>query len=179
MSHRLSPRATAGAALAFSTLAAFAQDAPTELRPPANEKVVLAAWATGSQVYECSSDLATYAWEWRFKGPEAELHDKSGAPLGKHYAGPTWELPDGSKVVGEVRAQAAAADAGAVPLLLLSAKSNSGTGALRAVRSVQRLDTWGGRAPAESCSQGTAGKVVRVPYRATYYFYAPDAAQRY
>lgn len=178
MSPRLTARAIAGASLAFSALTAFAQDAPTELRPPANEKVVLTAWATGSQIYECSNDLATYAWEWRFKGPEADLHDKSGAAIGQHYAGPTWELPDGSKVVGEVRTQAAAPDAHAVPLLLLSAKSNSGTGALRAVRSVQRLDTWGGRAPAEPCSQANAGKVVRVPYKATYYFYAPET-QRY
>ena len=79
MSYRLTARAIAGAALAFSAHAVVAQDAPVELQPPAGEKVVLAAWATGAQVYECSSDPATYAWQWRFKGPEAELRDKSGA----------------------------------------------------------------------------------------------------
>ena len=168
------PAALAGAALAFSTAAAVAQDVPAELRPPANQKAVLVAWATGVQVYECSSDPTTYAWQWRFNGPEAELHDKAGAAIGKHYAGPTWELPDGSKVIGEVRAQAPSPDAAAIPLLLLTAKSNSGSGALRAVQTVQRLDTWGGRAPAEACSPESSGKVARVPYKATYHFFAPE-----
>ena len=174
MSHFLIARPFAGIALTLTTLIAFSQEAPAELRPTPDQKVVLIAWATGVQIYECSSDPATYAWQWRFKGPEAELHDKAGAAIGKHYAGPTWELPDGSKVVGEVRAQAPSADAGAIPLLLLGAKSNSGSGALRLVQSVQRLDTWGGRAPNEACSQENAGKTARVAYKATYYFYAPE-----
>lgn len=175
---RPSARALAGASLSLFATVASAQSAPAELQPPAGEKVVLVALASGVQIYECASDPATYAWQWRFKGPEAELRDKSGAVLGKHYGGPTWELPDGSKVVGEMRAQAASPDPAAIPLLLLNAKSNSGTGTLRAVRSVQRLDTWGGRAPAEGCSQETSGKTARVPYKATYYFYAPGE-QRY
>ena len=176
MSHALTHRAVAAASFALCSTA-FAQQAPEQLRPPANEKVVLVAYATGVQIYECSSDPTTYAWQWVFKGPEAELHDKAGAAIGKHYAGPTWELPDGSKVLGEVRAQAASADAGAIPLLLLNAKSNSGSGALRMVRSVQRLDTWGGRAPSEACSHESSGKTARVPYKATYYFYGPESGR--
>jgi len=177
MSIHLAARGAAALLAGIAASPAFAQDAPRELLPPANEKIVLVAAANGVQIYECAADPATYAWAWRFKGPEATLADRDGRTIGKHYAGPTWELPDGSKVVGEVRAQAASPDASAIPLLLLNAKSNSGSGALGAVRSVQRLDTHGGRAPAEACSQESSGKVARVPYQASYYFFAPQEAR--
>lgn len=51
------------------------------------------------------------------------------ATIGKHYAGPTWEGKDGSKVVGEVNARDNGPDPNAIPWPLLSAKSKSGTGA--------------------------------------------------
>ena len=41
----------------------------------------------------------------------------------------------------------------------------------RAMRTIQRLETVGGRAPAGGCTQDTLTKVARVPYKATYYFY--------
>ena len=37
--------------------------------------------------------------------------------------------------------------------------------------SIQRVHTVGGKAPTEPCSQAQAGKVARVGYKATYYFY--------
>jgi hypothetical protein len=33
------------------------------------------------------------------------------------------------------------------------------------------MNTVGGKAPAETCSQAQAGKVARVDYKATYYFF--------
>jgi hypothetical protein len=62
-------------------------------------------------------------------------------------------------------------DAGAIPWLLLEAKSTSGTGALNRTRSIQRVRTAGGIAPTSPCTQALAHTVIRVPYTATYYFY--------
>jgi hypothetical protein len=86
---------------------------PPELQAPASEMVILEALAAGVQVYECVSD-SNESYKWRFKGPEARLVDRGGRDLGKHYGGPTWEGPDGSKVVAEVRSQAKSPDATAI-----------------------------------------------------------------
>ena len=148
---------------------------PENLRPPATEVLSLETEAAGVQIYECnaSKDVPT-RFEWVFKAPEADLFDRAGNKIGKHYAGPTWESNDGSKVVGEVKAQDSGPDSGAIPWLLLSAKTTSGTGVFSQVKSIQRVHTVGGKAPAEPCSQAQAGKVARVSYKATYYFYVTE-----
>ena len=143
---------------------------PAELQAPASEIVILEALASGVQVYECVSD-SNESYKWRFKGPEARLVDRGGRSLGKHYGGPTWEGPDGSKVVAEVRSQAKAPDETAIPYLLLKARTTSGDGIYGSVRSIQRVATEGGRAPEVNCSRENLAQVARVPYRATYYFY--------
>ena len=81
-------------------------DAPERLRPPANQVLAFETLATGVQIYECnaSKDVPT-RFEWVFKAPEADLFDSAGKKIGTHYAGPTWESTDGSKVVGEVKAK--------------------------------------------------------------------------
>ena len=145
---------------------------PENLRTPATEVLSLETKAIGVQIYECntSKDEPT-RFEWIFKAPEADLFDMAGNKIGKHYAGPTWESNDGSKVVGEVKAKDNGPDPNAIPWLLLSAKSTSGTGVFSQVKSIQRLHTVGGKAPTEPCSQAQAGKVTRVGYKATYNFY--------
>jgi len=148
-------------------------DAPQELRPPEDQALALEVPATGVQIYECSAAKDQPArFEWAFKAPEAELFDKTGRKIGKHYAGPTWESNDGSAVVGEVKARDSGPDSNAIPWLLLGAKSNSGTGVFSQIKSIQRLQTVGGKAPSAPCGQDNAQQVVRVPYKATYYFYA-------
>lgn len=148
-------------------------DTPQELRAPADQVLALEALASGVQIYECSANQDQPArFDWVFKAPEAELFDRTGRRVGKHYAGPTWESTDGSLVVGEVKARDAGPDPGAIPWLLLSAKSNSGTGVFSQIKSIQRLQTVGGKAPSTPCSQDNAKQVVRVPYKAAYYFYA-------
>lgn len=157
-----------------SSQAVSPPDAPQELRPPADQVLVLEARATGVQIYECSASQAQPArFEWVFKAPEADLFDPTGRKIGKHYAGPTWESADGSAVVGEMKARDAGPDPSAIPWLLLGAKSSSGTGVFTRVKSVQRLQTVGGKAPSTPCGQDNAKQVVRVPYKAGYYFYAP------
>jgi hypothetical protein len=145
---------------------------PDALKPEANASLAVRAQATGVQIYECKpgKDDAT-KYEWTLKAPEAELFDESGKKIGKHYAGPTWEAEDGSKVVGEAKARDPGPDAGAIPWLLLGAKSTSGTGIFGQITTIQRLNTQGGKAPAEGCSQAQAGAETRVPYRALYLFY--------
>jgi hypothetical protein len=145
---------------------------PENLRTPATEVLSLETEATGVQIYECNaSKEAPTRFEWIFKAPEADLFDKAGKKIAKHYAGPTWDSNDGSKVVGEVKAKDNGPDPNAIPWLLLSAKSTSGTGVFSKVKSIQRVHTVGGRAPTEACSQAQAGKVARVGYKATYNFY--------
>ena len=41
------------------------------------------------------------------------------------------------------------------------------------VRTIQRLNTKGGRAPTTGCDAQHQGEMARVNYTADYYFYAP------
>jgi uncharacterized protein DUF3455 len=145
---------------------------PDVLRPPIGQVLALAARATGVQIYECKAakeDPSQYSWT--LTAPEADLKDLSGKAVGKHYAGPTWEAGDGSKVIGEVVAKRDAPEAGAIPWLLLRAKSTSGSGIFSAIASIQRLQTSGGSPPTAPCDGSQSGKESRVPYSAVYRFY--------
>jgi hypothetical protein len=145
---------------------------PDSLKAPSTQKLSLETRASGVQIYECRTGKGNPArFEWVFIAPEAELFDSTGKKIGKHYAGPTWESNDGSKVAGEVKTRDDGPDSNAIPWLLLSAKSTSGTGPLSRTASIQRVQTVGGKAPADGCSQAQAGKEARVPYEARYYFY--------
>ena len=149
-----------------------APEVPAHLRPPAGQVLFLEALASGVQIYECASKPdQPSSYEWAFRAPEAALADRTGRPLGKHFAGPTWESPDGTSVIGEVKARDPGPDPSSIPWLLLSAKSNAGAGALSKTTSIQRVKTVGGVAPAEPCGTTNAKQVARVPYTATYYFY--------
>ena len=166
-------QAVALLALTCAAPMSTAAQLPENLKAAANEVMSLQSKATGVQIYTCTArkdDASKY--EWSFKAPEAELFDMSGKRIGKHYAGPTWESDDGSKVVGEVKARDNGPDANAIPWLLLSAKSTSGNGVFARTTSIQRLDTTGGKAPAQECDANQAGKELRVPYTATYIFFS-------
>jgi hypothetical protein len=148
-----------------------APSVPESLRAGEGEVVSAKASAKGTQNYECQAgDNGTYAW--KLVGPDAELSDDAGKSMGRHYAGPTWESADGSKVVAEVKAKADAPGGRAVPWLLLKAKSASGAGVFGKVTSVQRVDTEGGLPPSGGCDAAHAGAHQNVPYRSTYYFYS-------
>jgi Protein of unknown function (DUF3455) len=148
-----------------------ASTTPANLAPAANEVQVLRLPAVGVQIYECKIVDGTPA-AWAFASPEADLFDESGVRVGKHYAGPTWELNDGSKIVGTVKERANSATPGAIPWLLLSAKSTGSAGKLEKVVSLQRVNTVGGVAPATGCTAVDIGKQVRVYYKADYVYFA-------
>ena len=148
------------------------RDIPAPLQVPPTAALTQQLHAVGVQIYRCTADKSDPArFAWQLRAPEASLFDHSGVEIGKHYAGPTWEARDGSKVVGEVAARASP-DPSAVAWLLLNAKSTSGSGIFASVRFVQRLRTAGGNAPPDGCSPASADSEVRVPYSAEYWFYA-------
>jgi hypothetical protein len=147
---------------AFSVSADVA--VPKALAVANDMQLVLSSHAEGAQVYVCSADSA-----WTLKAPDAVLFDAQGGQIGKHYAGPSWALSDGSLVTGELVAKDAGPDAGAVPWLLLKIKTNSGKGLLARAGMAQRIETKGGLAPAESCKPGDE---MRSAYSATYRFFA-------
>jgi hypothetical protein len=148
-----------------------ASTTPANLAPAANEVQVLRLPAVGVQIYECKVVDGKPA-AWAFVSPEADLFDESGVRVGKHYAGPTWEMNDGSKIVGTVKERANSTVPGAIPWLLLSAKSTGSAGKLEKVVSLQRVNTAGGVAPTTGCAAGDIGKQARVYYKADYVYFA-------
>jgi len=129
--------------------------------------------AKGVQIYECRAKKERGGdYEWAFVAPEAELFDAAGSRIGKHYAGPTWESNDGSKIAGTVTESAAAPEAASIAWLLLAAKPFGPAGAFSKFTSVQRVSTAGGVAPKTGCSQSATGTQARINYTADYYFFA-------
>lgn len=123
--------------------------------------------AQGAQIYECKPDAAGRL-AWQFREPIATLL-RDGKTIGRHFAGPSWELTDGSAVTGKVAARADGATATDIPLLKLAVVSRRGAGDLAAATTIQRLNTRGGAAEGP-CP--TAGALLSVPYSADYAFYA-------
>jgi hypothetical protein len=158
-------------------LPAQAQQAPASIETPAGARVVLQAKGAGAQIYACMATATGI--QWKLQGPDAKLLDAAGQQIGAHFAGPTWKLDDGSQVVGELMASQPAPEAGSVAWLLLRAKPGSATGKLADVAYVRRTDTHGGVPDKNAClSARDAGKTARVPYTATYTFYAAGAARQ-
>ena len=159
-------------AFACASAPAFGQslpaDLPAAIRPPAGLSVYITALATGVQIYACGKNDAG-AWTWIFKAPEAALVDPQQKPLGKHYAGPTWEDLNGGKVVGAAKASAPS-PAGSIPWLLLEIKSREGAGGFADAKNILRVATTGGTAPSTGCDEAHSGAPNRVPYTATYLF---------
>ncbi len=150
-----------------------ASDIPPVLNPPEGAKLVLVADAKGDQIYTCKEKNGQYSWT--LKAPEAQLFDKHGKVLGRHFAGPSWELKDGSAVTGQKIATADATEKDTIPWLLLGAVDHSGKGQLSNVTHIQRINTRRGKAPTSGCGASTGGKEVRSPYSATYLFYESKA----
>jgi hypothetical protein len=150
---------------------ATAPPAPASLRVPSSQALIAQLHATGLQIYQCQATKSdTSRFDWALKQPEATLATKGGRSAGKHYAGPTWEANDGSKVIGEVVARSDSPKPDSIPWLLLRAKATSGSGLFTGVQYVQRLNTVGGIAPA-GCRQDQAGQELRASYTADYLFY--------
>ena len=160
----LLPRATFAFAVLALPLAAVRAQVPDAIAAP-GETVVATIHAEGAQVYECKADTAGKL-VWQFREPIATLLI-DGKTVGRHYAGPNWELADGSAVVAKVSGRAPGATPKDIPLLKLEATSHRGSGQLSGVTTIQRLNTKGGVAEG-SCDR--AGAFLNVPYSADYAF---------
>jgi hypothetical protein len=158
----------AGLLFSFSV---SSQQVPQELQPPPNEHLLLQVHAKGDQIYSCKADGGQFSW--MLKAPEARLFEKSGKPFGKHFAGPSWEANDGSRVTGKPVANAPSPNSESIPWLLLTVASHSGEGVLAHVTSIQRINTMGGMPHESACDAAHAGQEDRVPYSADYVFFAP------
>jgi hypothetical protein len=146
-----------------------------KLKVDPEESLAMIVPAKGVQIYECRAGKAGEGgYAWVFVGPEADLFDMRGMKIGSHYAGPHWEATDGSKLVASVKASAASPEGGAIPWLLLGAKSVGPEGAFSKVSSIRRVHTVGGVAPASQCSKDETGTRARVPYTADYLFFTRD-----
>jgi hypothetical protein len=147
-----------------------AAEMPGAIAAP-GEVLIATAHAVGAQVYECKLDSAGKL-AWQFREPIATLFI-AGKTVGRHYAGPSWEMTDGSAVTGKVAAQAPGAAPNDISLLKLEAASWRGMGQLSKITTIQRLNTRGGRVDAQCDSVGT---FLSVPYTADYAFYrkTPD-----
>jgi hypothetical protein len=145
---------------------------PTELQVPEGNSLFLVGHAVGVQIYGCS--VTASGTSWTLLAPRAELYGDNGRLVATHFAGPTWEAVDGSRVVGKKEA-AVTVDPTAVAWLKLSAASTA-AGAdgdrLAQTTFVQRLNTTGGLPPAAlACDATTVGAQAETPYTADYYFW--------
>jgi hypothetical protein len=161
-------RRTAVCLTAIFVLSGAALAADELVPAPKGAPLLLQADADGVQIYACEAKDQGFAWA--FKAPDANLFDKQGRQIGTHFAGPTWKISDGA-VVGETAARADAPASGAIPWLLLKAKSNEGTGVLSTVAFIRRVDTKGGAAPAGGCDAAHKGDQARMRYSALYQFF--------
>ena len=162
------------AAAAMVSLAQVAQagppspDVPPGIQVPAGNKVFLVGHAVGVQIYSCNGVA------WGFVAPRANLYNDHGKLIITHFAGPTWQAKDGSRVVG-LAEKMVTVDPTAIPWVRLSAASPAAGpdgDRLVATTYVQRINTRGGLAPpASACTAATAGAVAEVPYTADYYFW--------
>jgi hypothetical protein len=143
-------------------------DVPPEIQVPAGNKVFLVGHAVGVQIYSCNGVA------WGFVAPRANLYNDHGKLIITHFAGPTWQAKDGSRVVG-LAEKAVTVDRTAIPWVRLSAASTAAGpdgDRLVATTYIQRIATTGGLPPpAADCNPTTAGTVAEVPYTADYYFW--------
>ncbi len=160
-----SPRLFTLAVVIAATAAAPAQaNVPSEIAVPDGNKRFLTTHAEGVQIYSCNGQA------WTLVAPRANLLDRRGKVVGTHFAGPTWQTKDGSKVVA-ARVNGVKVDPTAVDWLLLEATSTT-RGRLGGTTYIQRVETTGGLPPAAaSCNATTAGTTAEVPYTAVYHFW--------
>jgi hypothetical protein len=143
--------------------AANAAELPDEIAAK-GETIVLQVHAEGAQIYECKAD-SSGKLAWQFREPIASLFNE-GKTIGRHYAGPNWEI-EGGAVAAKAAGRAPGATAKDIPWLKLDVTEHRGSGPLKDVSTVQRINTKGGAA--EGACQKT-GELHSEPYAADYVF---------
>lgn len=136
------------------------------LQLPSDSRVAFRLFAVGVQVYRWNGTA------WTFVEPVATLYadEEYRIKAGTHYAGPTWEGIDGSKVVG-ARLADCSPDTASIPWLLLHQVSTEGPGIFAQVTYIQRVNTKGGLAPI--APGASIGVTAQIPYTTEYVFARP------
>jgi hypothetical protein len=159
-------RAAVLALLLAMSAAANGAELPAEIAA-SGESVVLQVHALGAQIYECKPGANGQTTTWQFREPIASLF-RDGKTVGRHYAGPTWEIGE-SIISGTVTGRAPGATAKDIPWLKLHISNSIGdpNGPLEDVTTVQRINTKGGNLEG-ACDK--AGELSAEPYSADYIF---------
>ena len=155
--------AAAGLTLLVSGAIASAAEVPDAIAVT-GDVAVLRVHAEGAQIYQCKSDNAGHL-TWQFREPIASLFSDD-TTVGRHYAGPTWQI-ENSVVVGKAVARSRGATAKDIPWLRLDVVEHRGDGKLQDVSAVQRINTRGGNLEGRCQS---AGALRAVAYSADYIF---------
>ncbi len=168
---------------------------PDGLQAPDGTTAFLEGHATGTQDYICLPSGAGFAWT--FFSPQATLftdfkvfqkdvrqqiitHFLSPNPIENGMARATWQSSiDTSAVWAKTSKSSVDSNfvaTGAIPWLLLEVvgaqPGPAGGSFLTPTLAIQRLNTHGGVAPADGCSQpANVGATALVPYTADYFFY--------
>ena len=158
----------------LASLACFLLAVRASAQPlPALDKntIIATVHAEGAQIYECKPDISKPAGQapaltWQFREPIATLM-VDGRTVGRHYAGPSWDLVDGGQVKGRVVTSTIAPSAGDIPWLELEVVDHRDKGILSDAVAVLRINTKGGLTQG-SCE--TEGRYISIPYAADYLF---------
>ena len=147
-------------------------DVPKEIAVPPGHKLLFKVEGKGVQIYKAVEGKSGTP-EWVLEAPLADLFECKGGKAGCHYDNPpSWEAADGSKVVksGDAKSAPAPNSKEDIPWLLVKVKAEDGkAGTFSPAVYIQRLQTEGGKAPAELPKR--VGTKVGVAYKAVYYFY--------
>ncbi len=140
------------------------RDIPAPVTVP-NGKVLATVVATGTQNYECVK-TPKGALAWSFREPVATMA-MDGKPAGKHFAGPTWEFTDGSRLTARVADKADGKTDKDIPWLKLAVVEKAKKGPASGTKWVLRIETQGG-VLAGTCDKQKDKRAE--PYKATYLF---------
>jgi hypothetical protein len=148
-------------------------DIPKDIAVPPGHELLFKLDARGVQIYKAVEGKSGKL-EWALEAPLADLFDAKGKKAGCHYEGPAWEAADGTKVVRDkaedVKSAPASNAKDDIPWLLIKVKPEAASdGTFSSTAYIQRLQTAGGKAPAEAPKR--PGTKVGAPYKAVYYFH--------
>jgi len=134
-------------------------------------------YGNGVQIYSCQPVSGSPTWV--FLAPDAILYQLSGSipqQVATHSTGPVWQWNDGSGVFGRTLQSIPSTNPNSIPQLLIQAQTfGTARGVLSGTAYVTRTDTSGGTVPAAAgCDTVHIGTTARVPYNATYTFFATN-----
>jgi uncharacterized protein DUF3455 len=162
-------------------------DVPADIEAPAGFKAFFAGHAVGTQNYICAPSPT--GPKWLFVGPQATIFDGSGQQSLTHFQSvnhlqadaiqATWQHSRDSsavwakKLFGSIDINYVSPDA--IEWLLLevtgAAAGPTDGDRLLAASFIQRVNTVGGKEPAQACTAAIVNQRQLVPYEADYIFY--------